>query len=472
MDLSAATKVLLEIRRRQELGQRIDSHVFDKQLAFIEDKSRLKAALTTRRSGKSMGAGFYLMRMALAHPNRKTYFITRTRGMAENIMAMHVFTPIHKELGVPEDFNRVKLLYTLPNGSTIQLVGIDSGPAEMDKILGIKGDLFVIDEAAFIQQDLERLVYQVLKPATSDTRGTIALISTPSDKTHGLFFEVTTGRRADWSVHAWSAVDNPHMRQQFQEDIDAEIAFNPQVIHTPYFKQMYLGQWVINTDALVYNFDRDRDLIRCLPKTAKGAALQVGLGIDLGYNDACAFTIMVFVPGDPTLYIVHTEKHTGLDVTDTAMKAAELRDRFSPTKMIVDGASKQVVEELKRRHAMPLVIAEKTDKKGWIDLFNADAKRGKIKLIEGETKELQFEYLNLIWHPEKQRAGIFEELASCKNDLCDATLYLYRYFRPMVMTTELHLRRGSQAELDHQLQLQLDARETENYEENLYAEYL
>lgn len=470
MDHAQAKRILLELQKRRLLSQNVEAQTFDKQRAFISDPSRLKAALTTRRSGKSMGAGYYLMGVALSHPERKTYFITRTRGMAENIMAMHVFSPIHRLLGVKEDFNRVKLLYTLPNGSTIQLVGIDSGPSEMDKILGIKGDLFVIDEAAFIQQDLERLVYQVLKPSTSDTRGTIAMISTPSDKTHGLFFEVTTGKRADWSVHEWSALDNPHMQRQFQEDIDAEIAFNPQVIHTPYFQQMYQGKWVINRNALVYDHD-DTYLLDILPKHAKGAERHIGLGVDLGYNDACAFSVTQFIPGDPTLYFIHAEKHAGMDVTDTGIKLTELVKRFEPNKIIVDGASKQVVEELKKRFALPLQIAEKTDKRGWIDLMNADGKRGLIKLLRGSTGPLQTERKNLIWEPEKQRAGIYEELASCQNDLCDASLYIYRYFRPMMMTTEKHIRRGSQEELDYQLQLQLEQKMLEEHEEGMLYEY-
>ncbi|WP_434127452.1 hypothetical protein, partial [Enterococcus faecium] len=86
----------------------------------------------------------------------------------------------------------------------------------------------------------------------ADYRGTIAMIGTPSNYTNSLFYDITTGVEGGWSVHTWSALDNPHVRDNVQEDIDFLKTNQPGVELTPRFRQHWLGEWYVDLSALVY----------------------------------------------------------------------------------------------------------------------------------------------------------------------------------------------------------------------------
>ena len=125
---------------------------------------------------------------------------------------MDVLDDLNRRLELGATFKAQEMAYTFPNGSVIYLVGADNSEDEMSKLLGQKFKLCIIDESAFFKQDLRKIVYEILKPACADLRGTIAMISTTRDLTKGLYYEVTNGEEAGWSVHKWSAEDNPHMK--------------------------------------------------------------------------------------------------------------------------------------------------------------------------------------------------------------------------------------------------------------------
>ena len=75
--------------------------------------------------------------------------------------------------------------------------------------------------------------------------------------------------------------------------------------------------------------------------------------------------------------------------------------KFPISRIQVDGANKQGVEEMRARHSLPLDAAEKTDKATFLKLFADDVKQGKIKLLP-ETQDLQDEWKALQWKDEYQ----------------------------------------------------------------------
>jgi hypothetical protein len=228
---------------------------FPAQSAFIEDQAKLKVVLCTRRSGKSYGAGLYLYCEAYETPGVSCLYIALTRDSAKKIMWKDVLKPINRKLGLGTRFNETELTATLPNGSIIYVLGVDSTEEEKKKLLGQKYKLVVIDEAASFTIDLNELVYGVLKPAVTDYRGTICMIGMPGNLKKGLFFELTNGQdpgiagtwsKMGWSGHRWSALDNPYIRENWLQEIADLKAANPRIEETPLFQQHYLGRWVID----------------------------------------------------------------------------------------------------------------------------------------------------------------------------------------------------------------------------------
>lgn len=418
-------RVLQELLRRQQNKIDLLDKDFEKQNDFIRDPAKLKAALCTRRAGKSYGAGLYLFEEALANPGVSCLYIALTRDSAKKIMIKDVLNPINRKFKIGAKLNKTDLTYTLPNGSVIYLLGADADEDEKEKLLGQKYKLVVIDESASYSVDLRDMVYRILKPAMADLMGTIVMIGTPGNVTRGLYFDITTGAEKGWSVHKWSALDNPHISRLIRDEMNELIANNPAIVETPLWKQMYLGEWFIDSDKLVYKYSDLRNRVLELPRLKGRSEWRYVLGIDLGFEDASAFSVCAYNEYDPTLYVARTFKKSKMDITDVANKIKEIQGVYPIHKFIVDGANKQAVEEIKKRHGIPLEAAEKQGKADFIEIMNSELIQGKIKVVaSGDEGGLVEEWQTLVWDEKSDKRV---ENPACPNHLSDATLYPWRY---------------------------------------------
>lgn len=412
-------KAIEELKQRAAVPKPVFyDPTFDKQTAFIQDLAKFKAALCTRRAGKSYGDGLELFDNAYNTESVSCLYVALTRDSAKRIMFRDVLGTINKRMGLNAKPNLTDLTWTLPNQSTIYLLGMDSSPEEAEKALGQKFKKVVIDEAGSFRRDLRQIIYGILSPACADLGGTISMTGTPTSLTKGFYFDVVNGKEPGWSNHQWSAFDNPYMAVNWQKEIDDLIAKNPLVIETPWFKQMYLGQYVVDESKLVYRFSEARNSTAQLPD-----GLNYVLGVDLGFDDPSAFSVVGYSRSSPNLYIVETYKKSGMIISDVAERIKYYQQRYNPYKIVIDNAAKQSVEELRRRFSLPLTPAEKAGKSEFIEIMNSEMIQGRIKALP-ENELLFEEYANLIWDEKSTRR---EEHPACDNHLTDATLYAWRY---------------------------------------------
>ena len=403
---------------------------FEKQNNFIRDPSKRKAALCTRRSGKSYGLGKYLFQTAYENKRVKCLYIGLTRESAYNIMWEDVLKQISIEQGISIKTNEKRLTMRLNNNSIIRLMGADARPGEMEKALGEKYKLVVCDEAGSFRQDLRKLIYENLEPACVDLAGTVVMSGTPTDITKSLFYDVTNGKEKGWSVHKWSTFDNPFLAERWRDSIDEKIKLDPDIVNTPAFKRMYLGEWYVDFDKLVYKFNRLINIYRTLP-IIKYPWYHV-IGVDLGHDDESAFVVSCYHAHSPILYFVECHKEKKLDFYQVAAIIRSLMTKYNTSTVVIDGANKQGVEQMRKRHGLPLKRADKLGKIDHIDLMNADFRTSRILVHEGCT-ELMDEYANLIWDDRKLKK---EEHASCANHLADAGLYNFIYAYSYCFTKE------------------------------------
>jgi phage terminase large subunit len=405
---------------------------FPQQKNFIEDPSKLKALWCTRRAAKSYTAGLYLIKEAMENPRCNCMFVALTRESAEEIIWKDILKVIDREHRLGADFNETKLSMRFANGSVIRLKGVDKDEDEMNKLLGKKHRLVCLDESSLYTVNLNRLVYGILKPSVADPnknkeRGIICMMGTSSNFTKGLFFDITNRKEPGWSLHTWTALDNPFIRDQWQEELDDIKANRPMFMETPLFKQWYLNQWVIDTEKLVYKFNQDKNLFDKRPQDVKPEGWSYVLGVDLGIEDDSAFVVCAFHENHDVLYVVATFNKKGMDFTDVANKIKEFQATFEIAKVIIDGANKQGVEEMQRRHGVPLTPADKQDKVTFIELLNAELIQAKIK-INSKCTNLINELMGLVWKTTGDIIDIpRKEHPSLPNHLCDALLYAWRY---------------------------------------------
>ncbi len=431
-DIEKQAILLARRKKAQPAPPKLIDEKFSAQADFLRDESQMIAVLCTRRAGKSFGAALRLLRAGFKHPGASILYIALTRESAKRIVWKDCVKVINRRLKLGIRFNETELSATLPNGSVIYLLGVDTTEEEKDKLLGQKYAEVVIDEGASYSIDMMALVYGVLKPAVADYRGTICFIGTPGNLKKGLFFDLTSGQdpgvpgrweKLGWSGHRWSAKDNPHMAEKWAAEIADLIAANPLIQETPLFQQNYLGRWVIDESKLVYRYQQGRnDWNGILPAIARGRWHHV-MGIDLGSTDATSFTVFAYHDFSKVLHCRKSWKKSGLDITDVAKIAKELQAEFDVDVTVIDGANKQAVEELNRRHQLGAKPADKKDKAVFIDIMAAEQIQGLI-VYGPECQPLKDEYANLIWN---ERSTKREENPACENHCADGALYAWRY---------------------------------------------
>jgi len=415
-------KLASELKRRA-LSRLKEWKWFPKQKEIIEHPAKLKAIQANRRSGKSYTAGLYLLKEAFDYPKVSVLYVSLTRDSCMRIMMKDVLDKINTDMGLRAKFNKHEMSVTLPNGSIIYLLCIDSTPESANKILGQKYRLIIIDEAAFFRNNLKKLIFEVLMPCIADYDGTIMMISTTSHMLNSFYYKVMNGLEKGWQLFKFGYKDNPHMRNELQKQIDMLIDNNPNVIHTPEFRRMYLNEWVVSDSLHVYR-PQETTFIDTLPPLTNWRYV---LGIDLGYEDSTAFVVACYHPNNDKMYIIEEYEQKEMIVYDVAKVIERLSKKYNFDTMVIDGASKQVVEELKKRYGLPLIISEKQDKRGHIELLNSDFVMDKVKILN-ECVSIKKQMSELLWDETILNSrGKWVEVKSQPNHLLDATLYIHRY---------------------------------------------
>lgn len=459
-----AKKLLADLDIIQRGSFDVSKIAFKQQQNFIEDPSRLKALFCTRRAAKSYTGGLYLIREALNSPGSNCLYIGLTRQSAHGIIWKDILRELDLKYKLNIKFNETLLTATLPNGSVIWVTGADTDESEMNKLLGRKYKLVVLDEASMFTVNVNQLVYGILKPATTDQRGTICLLGTSSNITRGLFYDITCAKEPGWSIHAWSAYDNPHVAEQWRDEIEDIRRNRPLFMETALFKQWYLNQWVIDEDAKVYRYDEQKNKAPFLPRDILD--WHYILGIDLGHSpDPSAFVVSAYSETIPTLYFTHAEKHLNMDVTDVANKIKELDKKWNFQVKVIDGSAKMAVAELNARHQVNVIPADKMHKENFINLMNSDFIQDRIKLLPG-AKELGEEMSTLVWESDNGVIKIpRKEHASLANHLCDGALYNWRHCYQYLQTIP-----EKKSFIDYNNQESWEHAHVKNLEEKIKAE--
>lgn len=439
-----AAAILLSRREKKKFDWR--SIAFDKQIEAIEDPHRLKCYFTTRRGAKSYTDGMYMIKEAMDTDGCNVLYLGLTRLSSKGIIWKDVLKHINDRCHLGMDFNETELRATTRNNSTIYVAGVDIDENERKKLFGRKYKLVIIDEAALFGIDLRDLVYVVLRPALTDMRGTLVLSGMASDITRGLFYDITTGKEPGWSLHKWSAHDNPHVAKQWAEELDFIAKQQPHLIGTARYRQAYLNEWVVDEEKLVYKFDSLRNTFQKRPAGLSPTGWTYVLGVDTGWEDDNAFVLAAFHENDPTLYVVRTFNQPKMTFDQVTAKVQEFmlppkegQPDMRPSKVIIDGANKQGVESMRQRSSIPFEYADKIGKVDFIEMLNGDLIQGKVKIHEG-CEALISELQALIW---KAEGGVIKlpkkEEPRLPNHLCDALLYAWRngyhhMFSPLAKT--------------------------------------
>lgn len=447
------------------------STFFHAQAWFAADPAKRKAALCTRRAGKSNALAGILLEAALNEPYGVCIYIGLTRRQAKKIMWKEL-RRLNEKYSLGLKFSHTDLTATLRNGAEIRVCGATDS-RDIDRIRGEPFLIAAIDEAGAFPEDLlEELINEVLEPATLDYDGQILLTGTPTAACSGLFYRATTGgedkngkatpfyfsrppkgwksgkpirgiasedQRVGWSVHRWTLHENPYIPKagsRFKTSAEWLTWLRKERGYTEqdaFYLREYCGIWIRDTTMLVYPEINESSAIA---RDRKGTPLEglptgnydwtYGISIDLGYDDPCAIAVFAWCPQLPEIYCAELTAKSGMVIAEIAAEVKAIRRRVRRLAFCVidqgGGTGKMVSEEFRRIYQIDCEGAKKNEKETYLRFANSDFRTGRLKIIGPKCPGLFGQLKALQWDPKKP--GTEDERFA--NDKADAFLYGHR----------------------------------------------
>ena len=161
----------------------------------------------SRRFGKS----FTLCVIAIETCLKKSNSLVKY-ACGKQVDARGIIRPLIRDIitSCPKDlrpeFKVQERAWVFPNGSRIELTGLDGGRAE--SIRGGACDLAIIDEAGLVA-DLEYIITSIILPTTLTTKGKIILASTPPKSYVHPFIKYVNVARIQGNLSTKTIYDNP-----------------------------------------------------------------------------------------------------------------------------------------------------------------------------------------------------------------------------------------------------------------------
>lgn len=407
------------------------------QVRVVNDPARFRVLLVGRRGGKTICA-VADSAAAMLGSRQLTLYLAKTIGSAREIM-WEPFKRLNREHRWGFRFNEALHIVTHPNGSRMLVRGIDDRD-ELEKLRGPSFDRIYIDECGTHKPSmLQYLIEEVLDATLMDrAESTMWLLGTPTSQAFGHFYKASTGlddgtgKISGYSVHRWTAADNPHVNfeRHVFDPSDGVLARRGWTVETPAFRREYLAEWIVDTARLVFRFERGRNVIDKLPELRHRDRWVKALALDFGVNDATA-AVRICWPelyGQGT-YITRARSWRGLAPSDAADLIAQDVAEWQPDIVVGDsgGIGKAFLQEYGKRYPglMAIQPAEKRDKRAHLEivsdlLYTASgyertglddiAKHRGLYVVDGETAELQRQFGSIIWDETR------EDIADGQND--------------------------------------------------------
>jgi PBSX family phage terminase large subunit len=286
------------------------------QKEIAKDSHRFRVVNCGRRFGKTTVAVEEMIACAGAKDDTMVAYIAPTYQQARDIaweMLKRTVRP------VADNINESRLEITIKSQdggkSKIFLRGWES----VESLRGQKFHFLVLDEVAMMRNFWSGWE-EVLRPALTDTRGSVLFISTPKGFNH--FYDLYNKRDNDYKSFHYTTYDNPYLPKDEIDKARTEIPEDR-------FAQEYLADFR-KVEGLVYKeFNREYDLFENKQIQTK----QIICGLDFGFTNPTAI-LKIEIDRDDTYWITEEWYKTG----QTTEQIVEVLHRMKPTAVYPDPA--------------------------------------------------------------------------------------------------------------------------------------
>ena len=375
-----------EMKRNKDFNEyRLIKQFYDRQRDIILDcnKFRKIIAITSRRTGKTtMNAGLAVFECLT--PNSNVAYINLTFSNAiEQLFEMVV--NYADSIGFQINFkSKSEGIIRFNNGSRIKLTG-NSTNAEADKLRGFNCRLAIIDEIGH-QRNIDYLVDEILVPQMADYEdSTLLLTGTPSRIPNHFSTRIFQGDN-EYKKYHFTMLDNPFIPNP-RKLIETEAANKGMGIDTPFIRREYFGEFVSDTEAIVF---KDYKTYKKIPDLAEFNPIGINIGGDYGYRDYNGIVTVIY--NKEKAIVLKEDKFNKANVSRIIEKmlshydyAVSLNKKYGwniPIKIYADYNEESITKELMIKYKVPAFNCYKYDKAYAIEKLAEMARTGKLLVPE------------------------------------------------------------------------------------------
>lgn len=291
------------------------------------DTHRYKVIDCGRRAGKSYLVSVEMLRFASEHPKSITWYVSPNYKQSKQIMWAMLRDLIPQE--IVQNKNETELKFVLTNGSEILL----KGAQEPDSLRGVRIDLCIFDETAFIDKWDD--VWKVIRPTLLDSKASVWFISTPNGFNH--FKQLYELQDRDYQSFHFTTYDNPYIEKEEIDKAKEEMSEDS-------FAQEFLGEFRKMSGLIYKEFNRDIHMVD-IPDT-RGFTFTRAL--DFGFAHKTALIYFAISPTGDAIYAYDGLYESGFTIPQIA-DAVIIKDSGKIiTNPVADSAQPASIEELER----------------------------------------------------------------------------------------------------------------------------
>lgn len=309
------------------------------QKKILKCRDRFIAVRAARRFGKSFVFSAFAAWFAATHPNSTVVCISKSQRQS-SLMFETISGMINGSQLGGSITRSTQTQLEFSNGSKIQSLP-GSNP---DALRGFTINLILIDEAAFVPEDLFNVIY----PTIISGKGTVVLISTPG-LSSGEFY------RACQENNEYTHMHMTHDHAVFEDgtplidkaELEREIKRNGGA-DSPAYKQEYLAEFT-DSDGAFFQ-------LAALQAALSGDALHLAIGhadrkyaigADIGMVRDFTVSAVIDYTDPENMMIVDYERYTNVTEDQIAFKLGAQASRFNAKKILIDdgNAGKGVIRE-------------------------------------------------------------------------------------------------------------------------------
>lgn len=356
---------------------RLEDFLFKEQLALARDPAKFATAVCSVRAGKTIACAADLIHTAVTKPGTVGLYITLARSSAKRIVwpELHAINRNYQLGGTP---NESDLSFRFPNGSLIYCSGA-SDATEIEKFRGLSNvALAYLDESQAFRAHIKELVEEILIKRLYDTNGRLRMIGTPGPIPAGYFHDAS--QSAAWSHHAWTLHSNPWIEKKsgktVAELIAQDCARKGVGLDDPSIQRECFGRWMLDPNSLLLEYKAERNHFDELPR----GNYSYILGMDFGFEDADAFSVLAWTDRSPNTYLVEELVAAKQTYEQMVQNFDTLYRKYPFCKVVADpgGGGKKLIESLRPRYLIPMESADKLGKIANYGLLNNALRTGRF----------------------------------------------------------------------------------------------